>query len=350
MLAKKHIGKGGLIMEKNKNEKSDQKIVLFPGLKDRLLEMGIAHLDNHQFTEAVDFLGQANEIDPENPEIGTAYLIALYESGNYEKAKEVCHYLLHQGIGNYFEIIDVYLMILIQLSNHEEIIHTISTLLDENEVPLEKIEHYKKLLQFSQNRSESNNLQFNQQANIPENPFFLSDNIKENIYKVAQLSNQNIHPYIDELTQYVRKKSAHPFLKTMILNVLKEHGVEKEIQVEKFNNEGTFIPVQLPQIFETPFYIVLLEKLKVGLENNNPTLYQQMKDIVDRHFFLLYPFELVPEDPILWCLTYRCFGQELYGETLDLEKIAEENQVNAASLVKAITFLKKLEEISLPII
>lgn len=338
------------MMEKNKKENSDQKIVLFPGVKDRLMEMGIAHLDNHQFAEAVNFLGQANEIDPENPEIGTAYLIALYESGNYEKAKEVCHYLLHQGIGNYFEIIDVYLMILIQLSNHEEIIHTITTLIDENEVPLEKIEHYKKLLQFSQNRVGTENQQPVLKMDEPKTPLFSSEDIKENIYKLAQLSNQNIYPYMDELIKYIGKREAHPFLKTMIVNILSEHGVEKEIHLEKFNNNGTFIPVKLPSIFETSFYIVLLETLKNELENNNPTLYQQMKDIVDRHFFLLYPFELMPENPKLWSLAYQCFGQELYGETVDLEKIAIENQVNIASLVKAINFLKKLEEISLPII
>lgn len=334
-----------------KKEKADQKIVPFPGLKERLLAVGLEHLEKQQFEEAVKMLGQANKMDPENQEIGTAFLLALYESGNFENARDLCKNLLHKGIGNYFEIIDVYLMILIQLSFHEEVVNTIKALLDENEVPIEKIEHYEKLLQFSQNRIgmkiQATETHDQQQ---PIEPFFSTNDIRENTIKIANLANQNIYPYLGELIQYLRHEKAHPFLQTMVLNVLREHGIEKSVYVKKFNFEGNFIPTQLNSVFETSFYLELIEYLKESTEHDNPTLYMQIKEMIDRHFFLLYPFELTPANKNLWSVVYDCFGQELYGETIDLEKVAKDSEMDVSSLASSISFIKSLEEISLPIV
>lgn len=334
-------------MKNNDKGSKDGKIISFPGLKDRLLAFGLEHLDHHRFEDAANLLGQAYELDPENQEIGTAFLLALYESGNYEKAKDICRDLLHEGIGNYFEIIDVYLMILIQLRNHEEVIHTINVLMEEDEVPFEKMEHYKKLYQFSQNRLNNDTQLYDKQIGIQE-AFFTTDNINENIYKIAGLANQNIYPYLNELIQYLSKKKAHPFLQTMVLNVLREHGIEKEIHIKKFHFQKNIQPLQLKPVFETSFYLELMIQMKEKMEHDNPSLFIQLKEMVDRHFFLLYPFELEPTECNLWLAAYLCMGKELYGEFLDLETIANEYDLAISSLVNAIKFIKNLEEISLP--
>ncbi|MGE8206059.1 tetratricopeptide repeat protein [Heyndrickxia sp. NPDC080065] len=337
-------------MKKKDKGSKDQNIVLFPGLKDRLLEFGLKHLDNHQYDEAVNLLRQAYEIDPENEEIGMGFLLALYESSNYEEAKDVCKELLHKGIGSYFEIIDVYLMILIQLSNHNEVVHTIKALLDENEVPMEKVDHYEKLLQFSQNRVITDKQPIDTHLNKKMEPLFLNGDMKESIFKIAGLANQNIFPHLTELTNYLENESAHPFLQTMVLNLLREHGIDKNIVVKKFHYEETLIPVNLNAVFETPFYLVLIDYMKEKIENENPTLFNQIKEMADRHLFLLYPYELIPNKKNLWTAAYHSFGHELYGESMDLNRKAKDYEVDVSSLVNAIGFIKKLEEISLPIV
>lgn len=339
------------MMKKKERDMNNQNIVLFPGLKDRLLVLGLEHLDNHRYAEAADLLSQANEIDPEDPEIGISFLLALYESGNYENAKVQCNKLLYRGIGDYFEIIDVFLMILIQLSEHDEVVHTINALIEENEVPIEKKEHYEKLLLYSEKRI-STHINHNQTHDEieSEHSLFSNNDITEQIMKVAQLTNKNIRPFISELTTYLLDTSSHPFIQTMVINVLKEHGSEKEFVVKKFQYEETIIPANLNSIFETPFYTTFINDIKVKIENENPSFFEQIKSIIDRHFFLLYPFELSPVDTHLWTAAYQCLGFEFYGEDVNIEKIAKQYGVDFSTLENAMNFIHKLEEISLPIL
>ena len=39
---------------------------------------------------------------------------------------------------------------------------------------------------------------------------------------ITKLSQMNIRPFIAEIQQFLQQKEAHPFFKTMLLNVLKE--------------------------------------------------------------------------------------------------------------------------------
>ena len=91
-------------------------------------------------------LQRANELDPDNPQIVTALLVATYEDGHYHEAKMLAEELLYQGIGDYYEILDIYLMILIQVQEHEQVIHTIETLFEEREVPPDRVDHFQTLL------------------------------------------------------------------------------------------------------------------------------------------------------------------------------------------------------------
>src|SRR5699024_5626992 len=136
-----------------------KKIITFPGLEKRLLQLGLECLEQHQFAEATDYLRQAREISPNNPEIEMTYLLALYENGDYRLAKKQCETLLTLGIGDYFEVTDLYLMILIQLKEHRQVKETIEMLIEENEIPIEKYDHYQHLLQFSKKVIANENVQ-----------------------------------------------------------------------------------------------------------------------------------------------------------------------------------------------
>ena len=85
----------------------------------------------------------------ENYEVNMGLLVSLVELQQYEEARELCHELLRKGIGDYFQIINIYLMVLLQLSEHQEMVETIELLFQENQIPFDKIEHFEKMLHFS---------------------------------------------------------------------------------------------------------------------------------------------------------------------------------------------------------
>ena len=57
--------------------------------------------------------------------------------------------MLNKDIGDYFQLINIYLMVLLQLSEHQEMVTTIELLFEESQIPFDKEEHFEKMLQFS---------------------------------------------------------------------------------------------------------------------------------------------------------------------------------------------------------
>lgn len=318
-------------------------IILFPGLKKRLYQFGMESLKEHQFEEAAQFFEQAREIDHEDFEIDMALAVAYYESGDYHKAKVKAEDMLHTGIGDYYEIIDLYLMILMQLNLHEQLVHTLETLFEEQHVPLDKREHYQTLLNFSK-RAMNNE----ENAGSPPGDKTASDigkgDFREQLVQISALVDKNIQPYKDALLNLLKDNRAHPFLQTVALNVLMEHGVETPVQIKKFDYDGEFVPSELPDLMEMPIYKAVISELNERLEHENPVLLEQLREMINRHQFLMFPFEYHPENPALWAAAYRGFGHEMYGENWSNEKTAKDFNVNPMELDNAISFIFDLEQ------
>ncbi|RDI44187.1 tetratricopeptide repeat protein [Falsibacillus pallidus] len=338
-----------------KKVKKEGNVVYLPNLKDRYLEVGLDHLKTQHFKEAIESLQKAKELNEEHEhgEIDMALAIALYESRRYEEAKEICRDLLHKGVGDYFDIVDLYLMSLIQLKEHKEIESVIKMLLEEKEVPPEKAEHFQKLLQFSERMADSTSSENDErllEEEVEAVQGLAEKSLEEQTLFIAQLADRNIHPYMKELMGFLASESSHPFLQTMVLNTLKEHGVEKEVVIKKLDMESKEIPAELPEAFSTPFFTGLSEKLEEAFSQDSPTLYEQAMDIVKRHTFLYYPFSLLDGDIDLAAAAYQTLMQDYYGEMPSIDEAAEQYRVNTPELEAGISLLRGLEEISLPIL
>lgn len=328
----------------------DNKIVYFPQLKERLFEKGIDALQNSNLEEAVGLLEQAYEIDSSDGEVGAALVVSLYESKRYQQAKDICKELLYEGEGDYFKIVELYLMILIQLNEHKEVVGTISALFDEKEVPVEKEEHFSKLLSFSskvlEGKQPQSPLEPGQPAEIPQ--ILEGKDLQEQTFILAELVNRNIQPYIQELLMGLSNEETHPFIQTMIVNVLREHGYGAEVQVVKFGKKLSCVPADLRDVFETDFYLQIIKRIEDLMAQRNPSLFQQVIETFSRHSFLLYPgcmdapFERV-------ALAYLIYGLKLYGEDLTSMGLEEEigDREELESIQKSID---ELEAVTSPVI
>ncbi len=311
-------------MHREDNERNQNNIILFPRLKERLFTKGIERLEANHFDEAVQLLRQAHEIDSSDSEINMAFIVALYESANYEEAKNIAEQMLYDGIGDYYEVIDLYLMILIQLHEHERVIYTIETLFEEQHVPYEKKEHWRTLLQLS--KKIYGEAKQKEEKNSSES--LLVDQLKEQdlpdqIQKIGKLGDRNIQPYLQALLAILKDESIHPFVKTVVLNVLKEHKIHTPVHVVKFDFSGQFIPKQLTDPHDLPLFQSTKEELTKALDHENPVLLLQLCEMIDRHSLFLFPFELDPFHPALWGAAYRAIGYELYGEEWERMHVAE---------------------------
>ncbi|EKN65015.1 TPR-like protein [Neobacillus bataviensis LMG 21833] len=341
-------------MKKREQVKRKDNVVYFPGLEKRLTDKGLESLEKKKFNEAIPLLEEALELDPNNENILIGLVLAYFEAGSFKKAKVLAREMLLKGIGDYFQMVDLYLTVLIQLHEYQEIVSTIEVLLEEKEIPPEKYDHFLTILQFSRRMAENRQpLPAEEEEITPEvqNLNLLSKkNLNEQMQVVAVLAEKNIRPYLEEIADYLMAEAGHPFLKTMLVTLLKEQEINKELVVKKFFREKTINPMQLPEVRLQPRMLEVKEFLEDRLESENPGLYENTVGMVERTFFISYPFELEPERPAAWAAAFHLLAQEYLGISAEISKIASEYDADLQEIEQARAQIEEIEKISTPYI
>lgn len=339
---------------KKRDAKKDN-VILFPGIEKRLLEKGLDYLKQKKYREAIEYLQEALEHDPDNSDIYVGLVLANYEAGNGVRAKELAAEMLRSGHGDYIQVIDLYLMILVQLNEYEEIVSTLEALFDEKEIPDDKYEHFVKMLEFGNRMLDSKTVPIakdplENEAEAEELNLFVYDDPKDQVMIAARLAKQNIRPYIGQIKEYLSSIEGHPFQKTMLLTILLEQEYNEEIEVVKLSWKEKLIPAQLPELkayFESNEARSLLRS---QLESEDPVLYENIAGLMERHSFLIYPFEMPFGDAKATSAAYHFMANEYFGFEEPLESFAALYQASREESSDVLAFIRMLEEISYPII
>ncbi len=307
---------------------NEHKIIPFPHLSELLMKKGMEAMEGKNYKEAYRFFNQGIQIEPGHEDINLGLALSLVELGRYQEAKEIVKRMMDQGIGDYFHVINIYLMILLQLNEHEEIIMVIEALFDEEQVPPDRIESLENLLTMSKRIAgqQEDTSQPIQTEGLPIDEaevlsILEAGTIEEQLYILSSLSNQNIRPWADVLCQYLIEEK-HPFLKTLVLSLLREQEVNRTVELDKFGQRWTVNIEDLPKVEETRFLLELQKELSEKLEHNDPIMYEQAMEMVKRHNILLYP--LIIDHLSIWGVAYERLVKEAYGLVSDVpdEEIA----------------------------
>ncbi|MBY0123992.1 tetratricopeptide repeat protein [Bacillus sp. S/N-304-OC-R1] len=338
-------------MKKKDRKKLNEKIILFPDLEKRLMEKGLESLQNKRFREAIDYLEEAMKLEQENEEIHIGLVLAYFESGQLLKAKEFANCMLQKGLGDYIQIIDLYLMILVQLHQYDEIVKTIEVLIEEKEIPFDKMEHFTRMLQFSKRMAESapedekENIHEEESLNMEIDLFSIHDQ-HEQIQMATGLMKRNIRPFMNEILTYLECSEGEPFFKTMLLNVLTQHEYDKKTIVQKLGEKMSVIPSKLEDVHNNEQIIKLLEIVRNELEHEDPIFYNHIKSLIERHLFILYPFKLKPFSEEVWSAAYHSLAASYHGVQQSKRELSKRYNVQEKEISEAEAFLMKIEEIS----
>lgn len=343
-------------MKDKKDDKIQQtnKIVLFPNLPERLITKGLKELSNKNFKLATQLFIQARDYDVENYEVNMGLLVSLVELQQYEEARELCHELLRIGIGDYFQIMSIYLMVLLQLSEHEEMIETIELLFQENQIPFDKIEHFENMLTFSkkvveERQAELKRHEENLQIQFQQEGLFVGKSDQELLDTITKLSQMNIRPFIDEIQHFLQQEETHPFFKTMLLNILKEQEYSQPIELKKFSFIESIIPSELPDLKEQEYFKSVIWLLEKELSQHDPSLLEMTQSLLERHHFLLYPFE-PKQDITAMTAAYHALAEEYMTGQEVCNEITKMYNTEMPKVKESMLYLKEIEGISYPFI
>lgn len=324
-------------------KKKSSKVIPFPNLKKRLIDKGMEALKDKSFQEALSLFREAEEMDREDEaEINFGIALCLMELGQLEEAKNICKKMLMEDIGDYFTVLQVYLTILIQLRQYEEVQVTIEAVLEENRLPVQNAEQFYKLLDFSRKMNETGEVdlddEYPQDINL--------ENEHEQIMFIQSLKNQNIVKYMEQLKQILANPSSNPMIKTLILQLLMDHEIDKEVIVHKFGETMNIKPSSLTDISELAFTNKVLNILDDTLGNENPTLFEAVKELWIRHLYVLFPFPPAPSNEKLWAAALHIVGYEMHGIEIEMEEISELYHLSSNMIQEISRKIYQLEEIS----
>ncbi|WP_243386138.1 tetratricopeptide repeat protein [Bacillus kexueae] len=322
-------------------KKDEKKVVPLPGLKRRLVDKGMEALREKDFEASLRYFKEAEQWDDEDSEIMLGMAISLLELGNLAEAKNICKKMLNEDRGNYFTVLQIYLTILIQMGNYTEVQTTIEAVLEENKVPANHAEQLYKLLDFARRMNKAEDPT---DDDIPLHQ--LLESFEQQAKFVQQVQQKNAIKYISTIQQFLEHEEVHPIVKTMLLQVLKEQEIFRKLVVKKFEQEMTVIPLELKDLSEDIFVQRVLNRLEDELSNENPTLFESLKDLWLRFLYVMYPFSPIPKNEELWAGALHLVGYQMFGIEVEEEEMLALYNVSIHELEPIIEQIHYIEEIS----
>lgn len=337
-------------MDKHKREDN---VVLFPGLIQRLVERGMTALKEKRNYDALSCFTQTTDLEKDHPQARYGLVITNIELNRLSAAKEHCKSMLEEGIGEYYEILQVYVSILVQLGDYEEVVTMLEGVIEEEKMPADKAESFYQLLSFARQMSDDPH----EMEDEIDEPVFappsedllhqLEDgNVDQQLGAIQQLSKYDISSVKETYRKFLADESQNPVLKSYILQLLKEIGCEDTFEVHKFNEKYEVHIASLEEVFHERFGRAVYERLEQELDQENPTMLDMVGQMWWHFLFTIYPKPPGPRDAVVWACALHRTGRHMLGENADdVYDLydAEEQQVE-----KAEKFLQKMEAIVLP--
>lgn len=268
-----------------------ENLIIFPGTFERLVERGTVSVELGEYEDAVEAFDQAILYEPDYPEFLVPYAIALYETKEFIKAKEIATRLLYSGTTDYIEAMELYLTISIQLQEYEEVEVTIDALISEGIIPNELLKKFNYL------RDLNNRLAKRYGDAIPpltKAPFTIEafnemDSLMQQ-HALASLEGTDLHVVVPLLTEVVERTDLSPLVVTFALTLLHQAGHTGEVTVQKFGLKAVVIPSEMTlpgQDDATQNIIALVERLLV----KDPSRLQLAKGTIEKFAITAFPFQ-----------------------------------------------------------
>jgi tetratricopeptide (TPR) repeat protein len=333
------------------NQSNERKVIQFPNLKERLLDKGMDAIKHKNYKHALNLLLQAKDIDTKNAEIEYGIVMCLFEMGRLDEAKLNCKRMLLEDIGDYFNVLQFYLTILIQLGEYKEVRTTLEAVFEEDQVPPQHAEGLYQLLEFSrrftpQKEEMTGQFEHENRYELVQRVLLEESDKNEQIKLLHTLKESNLSKYLDLLQQYLIDSTKDIILKTMIIQLLIEHSVEKEITVEKLGEQISVIPSELSDITDNEDAQRVVSVLEETVGNDNPSLFEVCKEIWFRYMYVTYPFLPTVFTSKTWAAALHMYGSELHGLELEFAFIENTYRTDIEYVSQALDKLKEIEKIS----
>lgn len=290
------------------NESDQDNVILFPKWKTLLEEESLEALKEKRYEEALSKLNKLLSYKVNNHEIVIGKLICLMELGRYDEAQDLCEELLKHKNENYYNYVHIYLTLLFQTNQYELLMEQVAYEYENEAIPTTIKEQFQQLYDMSEKMH--NDLSIEKSTAYLDDlihAFYENDHAEqwrlvENLRKTKTIPTNNI-------IKLLVNETVHPVTKTAIFHWLQDSKITYEVDIHKFGLQLRVTPADVMDIksHRTFKQLVLLIN---GLEQNDPSLFHLLKQLLFRYAYVRYPIMPPIDDVKLIARALKHIGEE----------------------------------------
>ena len=276
-------------------------------------------------------------------------LVCLVGMGEYQQAKTEGAWAKANAKETYYDVVSMYVTTLKELGEFEE---AINILIEELSMPYIPYQ-YETLF----NTAYDEVLLDKQEANYEvesKNQIFSIEEISqvlknkecnEDLLYMAldQLQQLNVRMIIPVIQDYLMNPQNHFFAKTLLIEIMIDQQIDEDIQVEKFGRYYDINPSYMALVLEQTQYAETLKYLQNGIEDENPSLFEQCVEYLEYTLYALYPQDIYEEDCHVLAAAIHYYVATLQSMDIDLNDLEVMYYCDKSEIEQQILALKQIE-------
>ncbi len=282
------------------------KIVLFPHLFERHLEIAMEAREQGDFHKARSHLEEALALEPEDVSVLFGVMVVTFEIGMYRESQRLAEQLLQRGEGDQGEVLQFYVLNLMHQEKYEEVCEVLHPLLQDYSLNESLRREFTEIfntcqligeIRVKEDEVTDPLLRRMVGKKLDYEPEYFSrllwdlerGDAEKQVQAIRQLQYSGDPHAREAMEKFVLLPEANPAAKTLALYALKELGCRKVMMVkfeEKFEVDLDFLPNQ--DEFgrdEEP----VIEMLAKGVDHKDPSLVTFGSQLWSEFLYACYP-------------------------------------------------------------
>lgn len=316
-------------------------VIMFPRWKETLEDKSIQLINDKKFKEALETIDELLAYNGTTFNTNMAKLLCHVELNEYDQAAEFAQSLLDRDDPDFAAYLEFYLTISYQMNDFELVIELYELEKEAGMIPNELKERLEEIykLSFQMNQQEKRR---DALAYLKELELMINDGDERGQWELINRLRKTETKPPEQIKQLLTSEKVHPVTKTTIFNWLKESEVSEKIEIEKFGETVKVKPEEVMKISKHPTLQKTLYYL-VEIEQENPSLYELIEDLLVRYTYVKYPMFYEEDDANMVAEALIYIGKKNLHLPIDADNIS--NKVH-----KYIDEINKCNEIYLNII
>ncbi len=274
-------------------------------------------------------------------------IICLYSLKRYSEARIECEILKEYAEKNYYDVIAIYVSILLEMDSLEEAKHILEEELSMPYVPskYEKIfnETYDELLKKGRENSKSINI-FDTIDDEELANLLLTCADKDTMFLLLeQLEQRNIRHLLPTLEKYLKDENKERVFKTIIIESLAAQNVNQEFIVVSKNEIFTVNPCNCTPVMEMRSIKEIIQLIENELGNKDVSFIQYCSEVLMAYIGNIYPNDIKKENYPLIAASIIIYVESLIGNNVNYsENLINKYNISEIQIDEMLGVLEKI--------